>query len=164
MADFLIEAERLLRHEGGKANDPDDKGGLTYYGISEEWYPEFHKDPTPVGAIGIYKNDFWNAVHGNDIKTQNIAGSMVDFALTSGPRTAIKTAQMILLVQFNCGVTVDGIMGPFTLAFLNSVDQERLLALYTVNRTNFYGSLVLKDATQGKFLHSWLTRTAEYLA
>ncbi len=41
MADFAVAYDRLRRFEGGWANDPADRGGETYAGISRKWWPDW---------------------------------------------------------------------------------------------------------------------------
>ena len=56
--------DRLIWHEGGYANDPDDPGGETNWGISKRAYPNLViKALTREQAREIYQRDFWNRIH-----------------------------------------------------------------------------------------------------
>lgn len=41
MANFKIALDKVLSREGGYINDPDDKGGETYKGISRKYNPDW---------------------------------------------------------------------------------------------------------------------------
>ena len=52
--------EKVLEHEGGYVNDPDDAGGETKYGIAKRWYPSVDiKNLTKEQAKKIYHTDYW---------------------------------------------------------------------------------------------------------
>ena len=52
--------EKVLEHEGGYVNDPDDAGGETNYGIAKRWYPNVDiKNLTKEQAKKIYHTDYW---------------------------------------------------------------------------------------------------------
>ena len=58
MFDQAIEV--ILKHEGGYANNPNDSGGETKYGISKRSYPELNiRGLTRDYAKKIYEQDFW---------------------------------------------------------------------------------------------------------
>ena len=53
--------DKVLKHEGGYVNDPNDPGGETNYGISKRAYPNVDiKNLTIDGAKEIYKKDYWD--------------------------------------------------------------------------------------------------------
>ena len=52
--------EKVLEHEGGYVNDPDDLGGETNYGITKRFFPDVDiKNLTKEQAKKIYHQDYW---------------------------------------------------------------------------------------------------------
>lgn len=162
MADFNQAIGPLLNREGNdKLTDiPGDFGGLTKYGISQKAYPALDiRNLTKEIASIIYKRDYWDSIGGDDINSQPIAEAIFDAAVNHGVGRAVILAQQALM-----NVTVDGIMGPKTLAAINEriISQASLfLAMLLFKRLRFYSDIVTKDKTQIKFLHGWLNRALE---
>ena len=77
---------------------------------------------------------------------------MVDWAWASGPGTSIKQVQGVL------EVVADGIVGPKTLAAINSADQRTLFADIHAARLKFVENIVRRDPTQARFLKGWKNR------
>lgn len=118
MADFNEEFEKLVFAEGGYVNDPDDKGGETYLGISrkhnpawggwgeidkitksypkESWnYVMKHDDFLTNSAREFYKRQYWNCFDLDDC-SQSVAHQMFDTAVNMGVSKAIRIAQRIV--------------------------------------------------------------------
>ncbi len=56
---FAVALEKVLAHENGYVNDPDDPGGETKFGISKRSYANLNiKDLTREQAAEIYYRDF----------------------------------------------------------------------------------------------------------
>lgn len=113
MADFEIAYKRTSIFEGGYSNVPDDNGNWTggrkgsgtlvgtNFGISAPDYAAYiGKVPTvddmknmPVSiAKIIYKKKYWAAVHGDEIRNQQIANNLYDMAVNAGIGAAIMLA------------------------------------------------------------------------
>lgn len=112
---FDHEIEKVLDNEGGYtpglAGDP---GGETKFGISKRSYPHLNiAELTRDQAKAIYKTDFWDAVHGDDLPPM-VAFLALDFAVNSGVQTSIRK------LQAACGVADDGHWGPVTQAAVKS--------------------------------------------
>lgn len=61
-SDFIRSISFVLRWEGGYANDPNDPGGETNFGISKRSYPNLDiRNLTREQAIAIYQRDYWQA-------------------------------------------------------------------------------------------------------
>ena len=69
MADrFPAFINRILGHEGGYVNDPQDPGGETNWGISKRSYPgEDIKNLTLDQAAAIYRRDYWDMARAGDL-------------------------------------------------------------------------------------------------
>ena len=52
--------DKVLEHEGGYVNDPNDLGGETNFGVSKKAYPDLDiKNLTRDEAKEIYRKDYW---------------------------------------------------------------------------------------------------------
>lgn len=161
MANAKLLQPFILRWEGGFVNDPLDRGGATNKGITIGTFRRFYgkeatveqlKQITDDQWLRIFKEGYWNPWKADQIKNQSIANIVVDWAWASGPVTAIKQVQRIL------GVVDDGVVGPKTLAAINSADQQTLFAEIHVARLKFVENIVQKNPTQVRFLKGWKNR------
>ena len=82
--------EFVLFWEGGYVNDPHDPGGETKYGICKRAYPHLDIKNLDVStAEAIYKSDYWNVCHCDDIPSpMDIV--IFNIAVNQGPTTALK--------------------------------------------------------------------------
>jgi lysozyme family protein len=95
---------------------------------------------------------YWDKWRADEIKTQAIANLLVDWYWNSG-KYGIRLPQKIL------GVQMDGVVGPKTIAAINSYpDQHRLFQLLWQEREDYFKRIVTADRTQKKFLAGWLNR------
>ena len=147
---------------------PDDKGGPTLCGITMSTYNEYNKKAgkplvdlnsfTQMDAddwMGVFKSMFWSKIGGDGIQNQAIADMMVDWAWTSGYVGVVKRVQKIV------GAKRDGIVGPKTLALINSRNSVCLLDALVLERCEFYRERVRKNPKQRKFLQGWINRTKD---
>jgi len=142
----------LMKWEGNYSNHPNDPGGETKFGISHASYPEIDiKHLTKEQAKAIYKKDYWDHVHGDEIHDYVLAVSLFDFAVNSGVFKVVSEFQKIL------GTKVDGRFGPGTLAALKGVDQKSLAKKLNGRRLEFYVKLANNPTTR-VFLLGWLRR------
>lgn len=125
MAKFDIEFDKLILAEGGYVNDPDDKGGETYLGISRKNNPNWsgwktidkikgdysNKELTKVlkqntsiteDAKKLYKDKYWDIFDLDDIPSQRIAHQIFDTCVNCGSKRAIIIAQQV------CDMTITG--------------------------------------------------------
>jgi lysozyme family protein len=151
--DFATAIERVLKIEGGYVNDPNDPGGETNFGISKRSYPDVDiKALTRQQAIDIYRRDFWDKVSGADLYP-SVAYQTLDFAVNSGPGTAIRYLQRAL------GVADDGHFGPMSIAAAKAISQSDQVLQLNAERLDFMRKLKgWKDFGAG-----WVGRIAENL-
>src|SRR3990167_8090752 len=115
--DFNIAFERVLGHEAGYSNDPNDPGGETKYGISKRSYPNLIiKDLTEENAKDIYLHNFWNPINADKLPS-SIAFQVFDFAVNSGIETAIR------YLQKSINVADDGYWGPISQAAIDKLSE-----------------------------------------
>ncbi|TNE55195.1 MAG: hypothetical protein EP341_05440 [Sphingomonadales bacterium] len=113
---------RILKHEGGFVDHPDDPGGATNKGITLETFRRYVKPEgtihdlrrlTEAQAIIVYKRQYWDKVCA-DLLPVGVDYTVADYAVNSGPSRAAKHLQMVV------GAPVDGIIGPKTIAAVKS--------------------------------------------
>lgn len=110
MSVFDIAFRVVIGEEGDYANNPRDPGGETKFGISKRAYPALDIAAlTCDEAKAIYRRDYWDVVRGDSLPP-GLALLTFDAAVNSGPSRAVRW------LQAACGASVDGIMGPETLA------------------------------------------------
>lgn len=144
---------RILDHEGGYVNHPNDPGGETKWGISKRSYPHVNiKELTRADAIEIYRKDFWNRVHGQELPRE-VAFSVLDGAVNSGMGNSVRWLQRA------AGVGDDGIIGPLSLAAIRSANPLDLVLLYNAERLEF----MTKLSVWPTFSKGWARRIAQNL-
>ncbi len=159
--DFVLGEEVAKNNPGAVTNDED---GRTRYGIAERFHPtleaecEFYScsddDAKPIAEM-YYENEYWDAIRGHEIESQYIADRLLSFAVNQGPHQAIHLLQRAL------GVTEDGVIGPQTLAAINTQDEDEVMKKWRETLAYFYHRVVLVNPNKAKFLNGWLARVAK---
>lgn len=145
--------ERLIGHEGGYVNQPNDPGGETRYGVSKRSYPEVDiKNLTLDGAKAIYRKDYWTPIKADQMPYK-VAFDVFDAAVNHGCDRAI------LLMQEALGVSQDGLIGKITLATAQSINPDKFRMRFNAARLFFYTTL----STWPSFGKGWCRRVAANL-
>lgn len=160
--------QRAKLSENGFVNDPDDAGGATCIGVTINTYALYcRKKGYPIPTIerlkaidyetwlAILKTTYWNRWMADEINNQSIAEYLVDWTWNSGSH-GIKIPQCILKV------TVDGFVGPKTIAAVNSADQKKFHAALVRERILFLQGIVRRTPSQEKFLDGWINRAESF--
>lgn len=143
-----------LANEGGYVDNPNDAGGVTNFGLSQRTYPNLDmRMLTKDQAIAIYYHDFWIKHPYDQINDYNICRKLFDESVNMGHAEAAK-----LLQHAVGGITVDGFLGPQSLAAINAADPTSLLSAYQLQIANFYQSLIISHPNYKEFLVGWLRR------
>jgi lysozyme family protein len=174
MPDYRDAIKKVLQHEGGFVNHPNDKGGPTNWGVTQKTYNEYMSKITgrpyqstldeiksmPIGnAINIYKFLYWDKMSGDKIKKYAIAAAIFDQAINRGTTAAVKQAQRVLKNNFNYpSIAEDGVAGAGTLTALNTIDEAKFLNSYLQESILAYKKIVQNNPTQTVFLNGWLKR------
>ena len=150
--------DKVLEHEGGYVNDPNDLGGETKYGITKRFYPDVDiKNLTKDDAKDIYKRDYWDKNKIDDLP-DNLKHIFFDMCVNQGRGTAVRVLQRAINNKGG-SLTVDGGFGPGTSLALAkhkpSVDRVRCY------RLKHYYDLVNKKPEQERFLFGWFKRALE---
>lgn len=147
---FLDLIDRVLSHEGGYANHPNDPGGETKFGIAKRSYPSVDiKALTREDAVAIYERDFWQRVQGDKLP-RAFAFQALDAAVNHGIGNAVRWMQRA------AGVADDGVIGPATLAAVGRTDPADLVLSFNAERLEFYAKLQTFDT----FGRGWARRVA----
>ena len=168
MADVKILAPFILKWEGGFVNHSNDPGGATNKGVTiAVWKAQgYDKDGdgdidvadlkliTVEDAAKILKSNYWNRWFADQIQSQAVANTLVDWVWGSGA-WGIKIPQRIL------GLKEDGIVGYITLNAINKVikeDKEGFLKKLYDARYKFLKDITIKNPKLSVFLKGWNNR------
>jgi lysozyme family protein len=176
MAHFETAIEKTLKNEGFYSDNKNDSGGETYYGISRNNWPDWRgwiridamknkpDFPECLHLLSLesevkmfYEVNFWDKIRGDEIKDQEIAESLFDFAVNTGINPAVKTAQKALCIED------DGIIGINTIKALNSIIPELFLLRFTIEKINKYIQICQKNQSQKTFFFGWVSRAVSSL-
>jgi len=163
MASWFNYIPTLLKWEGGFSNNPADKGGATYKGVTlatfRKWYGssktvEDLKAMTDCQWCRIMRS-YWDNVKGDQIRNQSIADLVADWHVNAGVN-AIKRIQRMF------GITADGIVGKVTLSYLNTPNSEAIFYRLRSEREDYYTEIVRNNPSQRVFLNGWLRRSRSF--
>lgn len=148
---------KLLGHEGGFVDHPDDPGGATNWGVTERvarqhGYTGPMRELPVEMAKDIYRKSYWAPVRADDLPAP-IRYAVFDAAVNSGVGQAARWLQRAL------GVADDGKIGPLTVAAANMADPEQLLRRMLAQRLKFMTSL----STWPSFGRGWARRIADLM-
>jgi len=144
--------EWLLLWEGTTfENDPDDPGGRTKFGIDQRSHPKVDiKNLTKEGAAQIYWNEYWNAVHAEELP-KGVGEVVANIAVNTGKGNASHWLQNAIKVNS------DGIIGENTIKISNQVSPKDTCDRLLTHLEEFYKSIA--TGKKIKYLKGWLNRT-----
>lgn len=151
-----------LKEEGRFANNPQDPGGATNFGITLKTFRLWRKDEgttvqqlrdiTQAEVAEVYHTNYWLPIRCQDLPP-GVDGQIFDFGVNAGPRTSVH------LLQRTLGVTVDGIIGNVTLGFAHAAGLPLIAALASSQQAYYAG--LPGYATFGR---GWKARTVRRAA
>jgi len=158
-SNYAVCLDRLLEHEGGYVNHPDDPGGRTNKGITQRVYEKYLersvtkqeiKDIPIEHVSDIYRENYWNRVSANDLPS-GVDFCMFDWAVNSGIRRPSRALQKTV------GAKMDGKIGPKTIGLVFECDPEAIIEEIYAVREVFYHNLPRFDV----FGNGWIRRNEE---
>lgn len=154
---FDIAFDRIIGHEGGYVNHPDDPGGETMWGITARvaraaGYAGAMRDLPRSSAKAIYLDYYWKRA-GADQYDGAIGFQVFDAAVNHGIETAVR------FLQHAADVAEDGHIGPVSIAAIKAMPVPKLLMRFNAARARFYAKL----STFSTFGRGWTNRVANNL-
>jgi lysozyme family protein len=166
--------DSIIGREGGYTNNPADKGGETFWGITEYTARAYgYKDAmhfmSRAQAAAIYKSRYWIAPKFDQVEAidSSLAEKLLDIGVNMGQATGVKFLQRALNVLNQQGktypdMTVDGGIGPMTLAAINALYALRgsegrrvLLAMVAAQQSVRYIEIAEANPSQEVFEFGW---------
>ena len=188
MANFTEAYDLTSAHEGGYVDDPTDRGGETYRGISRVHHPGWigwQKIDTLKRRRGFpatldvdrslqnsvksfYKRKYWDRFLGDQVPDQRLANELYDTGVNMGVRRAVRFLQNALN-QLNRNqrnyqdLVVDGWLGQGTLKVLKQYlrlerKSDLLLKVMNIQQGARYLEIMENDPAQEKYARGWLKR------
>lgn len=187
MATFDLALAKTLAHEGGYSNNPNDKGGETFCGISRKYWPEWSGwailDGARESGVSIesfskrtsvfvdmhvspfYRHNFWLPIHGDEIESQEIADMVFDCSVNPNPKAAVtfaQTAHNKIFKESKYIIDVDGIFGADTLHALNSIEHPDHIGWFVDamdgQRKKYYLKSIQRRHENAVFAGGWADR------
>lgn len=155
--DFDTAFHKLLGHEGGYSNHPNDPGGETMWGVTKRvaqsyGYNGNMRDLPLNFAKRVYKEGYWDPVRA-DALPDVLRYPVFDAAVNSGVRQGSRWLQEAI------GATTDGIIGPQSISFAQKADPEITVRKMLGVRLRFMTDL----DTWHSFSRGWARRIAALL-
>ncbi|MBC7951348.1 MAG: hypothetical protein H7Z12_05925 [Rhodospirillaceae bacterium] len=169
MADIDSMLDEILRREGGYVNNAADRGGPTNLGITQTTLSTWLGRPATIEDVQTLSAETAKAIYSANYFSKPkidklpdlIQAVMLDAAVNSGPGAAIKWLQKVLNDNNYGPLTVDGGIGPASIAAATKAAAEMgpalNKALIEVRRA-FLQGLVQKNPSQQQFEKGWMAR------
>ena len=178
-------AKEIVAREGGFVDDPDDPGGATKHGVTIHTLRRLGLDVTGDGAVDVADVRGLSRAQAQRIFIEHyferpgiarlpevLQASVFDMYVNAG-NNAVKILQR-LLGQMGQAVSVDGVIGPQTLAAARAVARaapEHIADAYGIARRNYYLRLADRRPASRKFAQrrdggkgGWIKRAEEFIA
>lgn len=155
--DFDTAFTKLLGHEGGYVNHPNDPGGETNWGVTKAVARDFGytgsmRDLPRDTAKRIYRVKYWDAVKADEMPAA-VRYPLFDAAVNSGVGQAARWLQRAL------GVADDGKIGAITIAKAKQSDGVAVASAMIGQRLQFMTNL----STWTAFGKGWARRIASLM-
>jgi len=146
--------EWVLFAEGKYADDENDRGGVTHWGLSSKFLASINWGdipPTRDQAIELYRKYYWK---GNRCDQMHpvVAWCAMDAYVQHQHAAAGR------LIQVGLGVTPDGVVGPKTIAASASPNLLLFIQRYRLQRIRHYNAITQNDESQEDFIDGWHDR------
>ena len=182
VASYFAQAHAFTAQwEGGLTDHPNDKGGITKYGVSLAFLSDLAQTQagrdvldrmgirlpvtretiralTPDHAASLFKWQFWDRLRCDDLQPRT-ALIIYDAAVNHGPARSVKLVQQACnIISTRDKLVVDGALGPLTRSALKANNTPTMHAQAIEQRRRFYRNIVDNNPSQAVFLRGWLNR------
>ena len=171
MADFETAFNLTAIHEGGYSNNPADRGGETYRGISRKFYPDWSgwqsiddrgsSCNVELLVMSFYKREFWDKLQAELLDYQPIASELFDTAANMGNFASAKMLQRAINLIRPDLLSVDGLIGRKTIEAANDLsdsDKEFVYRAQNALQAYRYITIIERDPSQSVFAKGWFQR------
>lgn len=166
MTDDLV--SHIMKAEGWPTftDAVNDRGGPTKGGITLATLSRYLRRPATVAELKalpeytartIYAQEYIEKPGFGRITDERVQAYLVDIAVTSGPKRAIRYLQRMV------GTEDDGYLGPVTAAAANAMDPTRLLNRLIAYRATKMAADVQDNPEQVKWIEGWIARAVKPL-
>ncbi len=178
-------AQDIVAREGGYANDPDDPGGATNFGVTIHTMRRLGLDLDRDGTVTAADvrrltrdqavNIFLEHYYARPLiaePPQPLRASVFDMYVNAGGN-AVKILQR-LMVDMGYAVAVDGALGPVSIAAVRAAYEaspDYLVDAYGIARRNYYFRLADRRTASRKYARTkaggnggWIKRAEEFMA
>ncbi len=159
----------LIAREGGLSEHPDDRGGVTKYGITRATLAAWRGAPVAAADVRALSRDEARRIYrarfleepGIARLPASLRAPLFDAAVLHGPPRAVRMFQKVLR---DCGEApggIDGRIGPRTTAAAVRAEKRwgrRIAASLAEERRRLIYRLVRKEPRQAVFADGWLAR------
>lgn len=163
----------ILSREGGYVDHPADRGGPTKYGITLARLESWRGTTVTAADVAALSVDEARAIYlAHFIQPlmrlefmPDVFAAVVDIAVMSGPKTAVRLLQSTLngLAKDAQTIAVDGVIGPETVMAVVRQSPHRVVQGLVKARLLALVRLVELDHDQLVFLPGWVSRTLSFL-
>ena len=176
--------QEILKAEGGFVNHPDDPGGPTNYGFTLKTLKRLGHDLNKDGrvdiadlkqlcatqAVQIFVKDYFYKPRIDQLPHM-LHAPVFDMYVNAGSHS-VKVLQRTLIL-FEIDITMDGVIGPLTIAATQPVARrapDHLVDAYGIERVNYYLSIADARPSLRKFARTrrgnkggWIKRAEKYM-
>ena len=120
----------------------------------------YMKSRTPEEDAEFYQANYWNEIRGDDILDQALANKVFDIAVNQGLGSSVRLLQQAVndLQLGGAQLTVDGEIGPHTLAAVNALPASSLLTQFKSLVEARYRQIAASNPALAGDLEGWLAR------
>ncbi len=138
-SNFDLCLQKVLQHEGGWADHPNDPGGATMRGVTIGTFAQFKgrkvtkdelRNISDADLHTIYRRKYWDVIRGDDLPL-GIDYATFDAAVNSGPSRGARWLQQSLAVE------PDGKVGPITVEAAAAANPRDVIERSTAARLSF---------------------------
>jgi len=156
----------VLRREGGYVHHPQDRGGCTNFGITQQTLSDWRGVPvscadveclTETEARAIYLRRYVEQPGFHHIRDDRLRALLVDYAVHSGPKAAVRALQAAV------GVITDGVIGPKTVQAVTGADAAETYRRVLRHRGEHLIDLLQRYQSNQAFAAGWFRRVLEFV-